>query len=277
MNVLSLCGQEVGLTKNPSVSLKCCISVCSTQKWPKEHLYVYISFKAFPVISEAPCSFSGDFLIMWRLGHDGGPGERRLIRGGWNQRGHARWHRQWAAVQGFPRLWLPGCGAGGRRGDISVALRLFGFKVNKVSVSFLPVLIVSFVFVVLYIADIFLSLLVSLSNSVSFSFPPPRCPGAPGKVSQTKHLLSSAFLGAVVLRAHPYFILELKHNDWASFCSHSMVDSVAIRQVLVGYVLILSAFPSNFHATINSFIFVPCTCTCSGYLLPLCISYRARA
>lgn len=41
------------------------------------------------------CFFTpGDLLIMRRLGHDGGAGKRRVIRGGRNQRGHTRRHGQ---------------------------------------------------------------------------------------------------------------------------------------------------------------------------------------
>lgn len=136
MNVLSLCGQEVGLTKNPSVSYLPTLCPCSFTDNKKVTFDLGKLSSLYSFQKSSFCSFSsGDLLIVWRPGHDGGARERRVVGGGRNQRGHARRHRQWAAVQSVPRLWLPGCGAGGRRGDLATVTAYVDLKYLSLSFS----------------------------------------------------------------------------------------------------------------------------------------------
>lgn len=115
---------------------------------------------------------AGDLLIVWRFGHDGGQGKRCIIRGGWNQRGYSGRHCQWAAVQSFPGLWLPGRGTGRWRG---VTHYWYWWIKTKLPLSFLALYLYHIVphFISIYLRCISQSLLlVSLCLTLCLSLFP---------------------------------------------------------------------------------------------------------
>lgn len=113
---------------------------------------------------------SGDLLIMWWPGHDGGAWKRGVFWGGGHQRGHSWWHRERAAVSGFPRLRLSGCGAGRRRGEVHAALCLAYSLPLSCPCYWLTVFYINISgFLNVFICP---SPSLCLSNSMSFSLPP---------------------------------------------------------------------------------------------------------